>query len=161
MRRYPRFRPPVTLFHFTALALFLSCLGLSLPAHAGLGDKASSVTNDNAAMHGTLRSVENENYTMHEIAAGNGSVVHEYVSTSGTVFAVTYNGPTMPDFTQLLASYSGRLAQAQQNRQARRQPIMIDDSDFVLHVSGRMRAFHVVSYLPSQIPAAMRADEIQ
>jgi hypothetical protein len=51
----------------TRLLLSLLVLALPFPAWAVLGDTAASVLNDQARMKGTLRSVDNRTYVMHEI----------------------------------------------------------------------------------------------
>ena len=93
----------------------------SLPALAVLGDSAASVLNDQARMKGSLRSVDAKTYVMHEITADTGTVVREYVSPGGVVFAVAWEGQFPPDFEQLLGPYyqQAKQATAQQERHGR------------------------------------------
>ena len=64
----------------TRVLLAALLLALPLPAMAVLGDNAASVLTDQARMKGTLRSVDNGTYVMHEITSGAGTVVREFVS---------------------------------------------------------------------------------
>jgi Protein of unknown function (DUF2844) len=74
----------------------------TLPAFAGLGEAASSVRADQAHMQGSLRTTQTQAYTVHEIQAPTGIAVREYVSTSGKVFAVAWQGPWPPNMRQIL-----------------------------------------------------------
>ncbi len=78
---------------------------LPLPAVAVLGDTAASVLNDQARMKGTLRSVDNRTYVMHEITTPSGTVVREFASPQGAVFGVAWEGQFKPDLQQLLGPY--------------------------------------------------------
>src|SRR5260221_632789 len=57
------------------------------PARAFLGGRVTTVEMDRAEMHGTGSVVSTEGYTVHELAAPTGTLVREYVSSEGTVFA--------------------------------------------------------------------------
>jgi Protein of unknown function (DUF2844) len=100
-----------------------------LPAFAGLGEAASSVRADQAHMQGSLRTTQTQAYTVHEIQAPTGIAVREYVSTSGKVFAVAWQGPWPPNMRQILATYFDeyqRAVQAHGNSRAGRRPLMIE-----------------------------------
>jgi len=84
------------------------------PAFAALGEPASSVQADQAHMQGTLRTTQTQAYTIHEIRAATGTIVREYVSSSGRVFAVAWQGPWPPDMRQILGSYFEQYQQAVQ-----------------------------------------------
>src|ERR1700761_2356894 len=86
---------------FTIAFLLIS----SLPTWATLGDNAASVLTDQTRMKGALHSVDNRAYVMHEITMSTGSKVREYVSPSGAVFGVAWEGELPPDLQQLLGPY--------------------------------------------------------
>jgi hypothetical protein len=101
---------------------------------------------------------------MHEITSG-ALTVHEYVTRSGQVFAVTWQGPTPPNLQQLLGTYFSRLqaaavAQHQINPGIHRQ-LQIDAADLVVESVGRMRDFRGVAYLPALMPSGVTPADLQ
>ena len=99
----------------TRLLLSFLVLALPFPAWAVLGDTAASVLNDQARMKGTLRSVDNRTYVMHEITSS-GTVVREFVSPQGAVFGVAWEGQFPPDLQSLLGPYYQQAQKAQRRR---------------------------------------------
>ena len=139
----------------------LLLFALPFPAWAALGGTAASVEADRAQFQGTVQSIAAAQYTVQEITTSTGTLVREYVSPSGTVFAIAFNGPKFPDFKQLLGDYYGQLVQAWPQAHVRHAPLVIQQDNFVLQVGGRMRAFHGVAYLPGLVPAGVSAEEIR
>src|ERR1039458_8930888 len=83
-------------------------LGAAFPAWAALGGDIASVQSDQIHMQGSLRTTVTGSYTVHEIQSAAGTVVREYVSTSGKsagkVFAIGWQGPWPPDIRQVLGN---------------------------------------------------------
>lgn len=134
------------------------------PAFAGLGENASSVLADQAHLQGTLRTKLAQSYWVQEIQSASGITVREYVSASGKVFAVAWQGPWFPDLQQLLASYFTQFqqaAQAQANSQRGRRPLFIQLPGLVVQSGGHVRAFSGRAYLPDQLPHGVTAADIQ
>jgi len=154
MKRLPSKRSPLLLFCVLAF--------VSLPARAVLGDTAASVLTDQARIKGSLRSVDEKTYVMHEITADTDTVVREYVSPAGVVFAVAWEGQFSPDFEQLLGPYyqQAKQATAQQERHGRR-PIFVDTPGLVVQQSGHSRSFHGQAYIPQLIPQGINASDIR
>jgi hypothetical protein len=124
---------------------------------AALGGSASSIDADRVKMQGALLRIQATGpYTLHEMQTAAGTMVREYVSSSGDVFAVAWNGPAMPDLRQVLGnyftSYQSAVENARRMRRARG-PISIDTGDFVVQVSGHMRSFSGRAYLKRLMPA--------
>ena len=144
------------------LRLLLSSLvlALALPAWAALGENTMSVQNDQVHMKGSLRSVTSQRYVMHEIRTPAGASVREYVSNSGTVFGVAWDGPGVPDLQQVLGSYFDTMKQAAASRRGHG-PLVIDTPDFYFVQSGHMRSFRGSAYLPQQLPQGVDATEIK
>ena len=148
--------------------LFLSFLVLTLPfpAAAVLGDTAASVLSDQARMKGTLRSVDNHTYVMHEITSSTGTVVREFVSPQGTVFGVAWEGQFAPDLQQLLGPYyqqaqtaAAKETDSQQPRR-RRGPIVIETPGLVVYQTGHARNFHGQAYIPQLVPQGVQSSDI-
>ncbi len=146
------------------LPLLLLC-GLAIlprPAWAVLGDSAASVLNDQARMKGTLSSVDMKTYVMHEITAPDGTVVREYASPGGAVFAVTWQGQFPPDLQQLLGPYYQQAKQAAQQPQRHgRAPLHIDTPGLVVWQTGHSRSFHGQAYIPQLIPQGVTSSDIR
>jgi hypothetical protein len=144
-------------------------LALPFPAAAVLGDTAASVLNDQARMKGTLRSVDNRTYVMHEITSPDGGVVREFVSPQGAVFGVAWEGQFPPDLHQLLGPYYQQAQSAQaaaqqgkaQQPRARRAPVVIETPGLVLYETGHVRSFHGQAYIPQMLPQGVQASEIR
>jgi hypothetical protein len=144
-------------------AVILTLLTGTLPAFAGLGEAASSVQADQAHMRGALRVTEAQAYTVHEIQVATGTVVREYVSPSGKVFAVAWQGPWPPDMRQILASFFEPYQQAvhAQTHSRGRQPLRIEQPGFVVHSGGHMRSFAGHAYIPEMLPQGVTPEELR
>jgi|SRR5208283_1830230 len=154
----------------TRLLLSFLVLALPFPAWAVLGDTAASVLNDQARMKGTLRSVDNRTYVMHEITAPSGTVVREFVSPQGAVFGLAWEGQFPPDLQSLLGPYYQQAQKAQEKSQqqqgsqqprVRRAPIVVETPGLVLYETGHMRSFHGQAYVPQLIPPGVQASDIR
>jgi hypothetical protein len=147
-----------------AAILYASILLLALPAFAGLGENSNSVEADQAHMQGERRITQAASYSVHEIKAPTGTIVREYVSASGQVFGVAWQGPWRPDMQQILASYFEtyrQAADAQAKLHTGRQPLVINQPDLVVRSGGHMRAFAGQAYVPSLLPKGVTAATIQ
>jgi len=133
----------------------------AVPSWASLGLSEQSVHADQQRMAGRLKSATFDGYTVHEITAPGGMVVREYVSPVGTVFGIVWEGPTMPDLSQLLGPYFPKFQQASANVRYRRGPLYVQDGPFVVESGGHMRAFRGRAYLTSLIPANLTKDVIR
>jgi Protein of unknown function (DUF2844) len=149
-----------------ALSAGVVVLMLLLPfqAWAVLGGDTSSVHSDVARMKGTLRVHQDESYIVHEIKADTGTVVREYVSPTGTVFAVSWAGAFVPDMQQLLGAYFQQYSAAVKARKASyvgRRPINIHEPGLVVQAGGLMRAYSGRVYIPGLVPEGVKAEDIR
>jgi hypothetical protein len=138
---------------------FLAAVAV-LPVQAALGGTEASVEADRLQVAGTQRVLRLAAYTVHEMQAPSGTVVREYVSPAGTVFAVAWQGPSMPDLRQVLGGYFDRYVEAAAQRKARG-PVTIEQPGLVVQSSGHMRAFVGKAYIPEALPPGVGADSIQ
>ena len=104
-----------------------------------------------------------QNYAVHELRAATGTVVRQYASPSGNIFAVTWEGPTLPDLKQLLGRYFEDFQKAaqSQNRAGVHGPLIIQLPGLVVELGGHMRSFRGRAYLPDQMPPQVRNQEIR
>ena len=97
-------------------------------------------------------------YTLIESIDSSGATVHQYVNTSGIVFAVTWNGPARPDLALLLGAspYSDMVAAGGR----RRGPVQVEQSDLVIRSGGRMGALRGSAWIPSLVPAGVHVEQL-
>jgi hypothetical protein len=136
-------------------------LALAFPASATLGESSTSTEADRASMKATLRMLPAAKYTVHEIQTPSGTTVREYVSSAGTVFAVAWTGPVIPDLRQALGVYFDRYTGAAKGKHASHRNLAIREADFVADSHGHMRAFSGRAYLPQLLPQGVTAEEIR
>jgi Protein of unknown function (DUF2844) len=152
----------------TALALsavisLSGALLLPLPAAAHLGGDSDSVEADRQQLSAELRSIPMQQYNLHEIRAASGTLVHEYATRQGTVFAVTWQGPLPPDLHQLFGNYYQRYqaAAATPVRPGMHRQLNVAAADLVVQSTARLRAFRGIAYIPSLLPAGVSAADLQ
>ncbi|MBS0344737.1 MAG: DUF2844 domain-containing protein, partial [Proteobacteria bacterium] len=101
-------------------------------------------------------------YTVHAMTMPSGTVVREFVSSAtGQVFAVSWQGPFMPDLQQLLGDHFATLADATGKARISRSNALVNRPDVVIHSSGHMRAFAGKAYLPGQLPAGVSIEDVR
>ncbi|SMG02744.1 FIG00452630: hypothetical protein [Burkholderia singularis] len=148
----------------------------ALPAHAALGGapitppaadsaaKVHTLQRSTRAAGGSAAASAQAGYAVRETTFGSGTVVREYVSTAGTVFALSWRGPVVPNLSDLLGSYFPQYqAGVKASRDARgpRAPATIETSGLVVHTGGHMGAFSGQAWLPQSLPAGFSANDIQ
>lgn len=142
----------------------LLIVGLSLPAFAALGASAGSIRDDEARLRAELRISSTEVYAVHELTSPLGVVVREYVSSSGNVFAVSWQGPFMPDLKQLLGTYFEQFSVAAREHRQKygvRSALSIQSTSLVFRNAGHMRAYVGLAYDPRFVPAGVNADDLR
>ena len=152
-----------------ALALALGAAVLAMealaPARAGLGQTLSSVQADRVSMKGQLRARSQPGYTVQEITAASGTVVREYLSPSGVVFAVSWSGPAMPNLQQTLGTYFSQFqAAVKAQRASGARPghdhLLVREPSLVVHSGGHMRQLFGMAYVPSLLPANVSVSDL-
>jgi hypothetical protein len=144
-------------------AIGLAVLGTAaLPTFAALGGDATSVTADVAKMKGQARATAAGGYTVSEITLPSGTVLREYISPGGKVFAVAWSGMMPPDLQQTLGTYfeqyQAAAATAQRNGHNH---LTVRQPDLVVSTGGHMRAWKGVAYVPSLLPPNFPLNEIK
>jgi hypothetical protein len=131
-------------------------------AHAALGGDATSVETDRVNMKGQARVTSIAGYTVHEITLPSGTVVREYISPAGKVFAVSWRGPVKPDLSQTLGAYFGQFQAASKSQlRGQHHHLAVQEPDLVVQSAGRMRAFYGKAYVPSLLPQNFSVDNIE
>jgi hypothetical protein len=156
----------------TVMVVVLFLTFASTPAWAVLGEYANSVASDQQVMHGEVRAIARQGYSVQEIKSGEQTVVREYVSPSGLVFGVAWHGPAMPNLQQLLGSYFAEFQQMRgvydagssqtvRSNVRRRGPIVVRTDKLVVESGGHMRSFHGRAYAPRLFPQNITPEVVQ
>jgi hypothetical protein len=130
---------------------------------AALGESVDSVESDReslTAVRGAMTA--HRDYTIHEIKTES-TVVREYVSPAGIVFAIAWKGLVHPDLSELLGSYAGEYQEAlrqTQRKQGRRQ-LQVQTNRIVVQKWGHIRDMKGRAYAPDLIPPGVSVDAIK
>jgi hypothetical protein len=145
------------------LSLALTILAAAQQAQATLGESADSVAVDRKALSAVPGATTiSQGYTVHEVRS-EATTVREYVSPSGVVFGIAWNGLTHPDLTPLLGSYTDEYQKAlgQSQRQPGRRHVQVKTDRVVVEKWGHMRNLQGRAYAPALIPQGVSIDEIK
>jgi hypothetical protein len=152
------------LIRLTGFVVFLIA-ACPFQASATLGSDVTTVNEDRAKMQGALMSItRNDRFEVHQLQASNGTTVREYVSSTGTVFAVSWDGPWMPDLRQVLGPYFDayqRTVPAVRNARRSHGPMTFRSGDLVVQIGGHPRAFVGRAYIERLMPQGMQAQTIR
>lgn len=147
------------------IAAMVGILVMPFPLLAALGDSDFSIQADQAQMKASIKLIEADAYTVHEMKSPTGILVREYVSRSaGRVFAITWQGPFFPELKQLLGTYFQQYswaAKAQRESRVGIHPLDIREPGLVVQTAGHPRAFSGRVYDPGLLPAGVNADDIR
>ena len=131
------------------------------PSVAGAG--AASAAVPAAKIQAVTTGAQSSLYTFHEVQLENGTSVREYATPAGIVFAVSWQGPVLPDLSALLGTYFKTFKlETERARAAGRRggPVSIEHPDLVIQSSGRMRNFFGHAYAPALIPAGLNIKDV-
>jgi hypothetical protein len=145
-------------FYFAA-----STLATVQQAQATLGESVDSVASDRKAFSAVQHATTTRNgFTVQEFQSEANSV-REYVSPSGVVFAVAWNGLSHPDLTPLLGTYVDEYKQALRGTAIRkgRRYLRVQSNRVIVEKWGHMRNMRGRAYLPALIPSGVSIDEIK
>jgi hypothetical protein len=133
---------------------------LSASCFAVLGGDSASIQTDQAHLRAQRQVAQGAGYVVHEMQAETGTVIREFVSSEGKVFAVAWQGPLRPDMQQLLGSYYDEYTRSAPARRVHG-PLTIQTSNMVLQSGGHQRALTGRAYIPAMVPAGVRIEEIK
>jgi Protein of unknown function (DUF2844) len=142
-----------------ATAVLFAALSPCIAA-AALGEVEASVQSDAAQLRGSIKVTEHASYRLHEIQLPSGTLVREFVGSGGKVFAVAWNGPTVPNLRQTLGQYFDNYVAAAKAKHAGHHQLQIQQSDLVVQAGGHMRAFSGRAYLPQSVPAGVSIGDL-
>jgi hypothetical protein len=141
--------------------LFCAVVAASPPGWAALGGTPDTVQADPLQMHATRRVAGQTGHEVHELALPSGAVVREFVASSGTVFAVAWQGPCKPDLNPLLGPSSTRLVAEARRPHGDHRMLSVHAADRVVDSGGKMRGFSGRAYLPALVPVSVAVGDIR
>jgi hypothetical protein len=143
-------------------ALAAAALLLGSPAaHAALGGPYASIAADGTQLRAAIKVTPQAGYEVHALTLPSGTIVREYVSTSGVVFAVAWNGPSQPNLSAILGTYFTDFQSAAKASRGGRNRLDLERPDLVMQSGGHMRAFFGRAYLVAAVPSGLSTDELR
>lgn len=131
--------------------------------YAALGGNRDSISDDQRSLHArSHKRTSKTNYSVEEITT-DATTVREYVTSSGIIFALTWNGHTHPDLQPLLGTYSTEYAESHnkmaKNNGKRRQKLATQN--IIVEKWGHMRNLKGRAYVPNLLPSGVTIEDLQ
>jgi hypothetical protein len=146
-------------------------IAASGPTHAQLGTTVaidasgtSSSSSTPGATAAVMHQASNSAVRWQESTDANQIRVRQYVSSSGQVYAVSWDGPAMPDVAVLLGTWFDRYRQdasAALPNASGLHSSRVSSSDLMVETAVRLRDFNGRAWLPSALPAGVTAADIE
>jgi hypothetical protein len=142
----------------------LASLGRTPSAFAGTTTvhqaRALAAANGTSGTTGTGGS--SANYSVSTTTLASGTTVREYVGADGVVFAVTWNGPFLPDLRELLGQHFAALKdESARQPKAGRGQVRVAQPDVTIESGGHMRAYAGRAWINSRLPAGFDTDTLE
>lgn len=152
---------PTFVVHVSLVTLLALQMLTTHAAFAALGQPEASVQADREQLSASDRVTARSHFSIHEMSLPAGTTVRQFVSTAGSVFAVSWEG-SAPDLRQLLGSHYDEYVAAVQAMPGRRgRGVHIDTGDLVVETGGHMGYVIGRAYLRSQMPPEVKVHEIR
>ena len=133
---------------------------MATQAFATLGDAVDTVGADRAQLQAERQITSAAAFEVHALRLQSGTTVREYVSPSGMVFAVTWQGPELPDLQQLLGRYFPAYGEALKAQRASGVRAQRTDG-LVVQTGGHMRAYSGRVFVPAMLPGGVAESDIR
>ena len=131
------------------------------PSDAALGAAPSDFGVTQSATRARILSAAATTYSVNETTLPGGTVIREYVARGGNVFAVSWNGPFMPDLRTLLGRHFDTLtSETAKSPKAGHNQVHIVRPEVVIVSGGHMRAYAGRAWIESDFPPGITAVDI-
>jgi Protein of unknown function (DUF2844) len=130
---------------------------------AELNGSVSSVEDDRGHVAGTMSATLRLGSTIYEIKDPNGTLVREYVSPDGRVFAIAWEGHFVPEMEHFLGALFQQYSTAVHAEHAKhgwRQPLNIHSPTLTFEAGGHMGWYYGRAYVQSNLPNGFPSEEI-
>jgi len=122
-------------------------------SYAALGGRPAELGPRQVPDKTTRMSVGSVTYARVERKLDSGTVVREFLDDAGTVFAVAWSGPFLPDLKEILGKHFDALAQEATKARGRPSRVVVKSNDVVIVSGGHMGAFSGKAWVPDKLPA--------
>ncbi len=103
-----------------------------------------------------------QNYRIHESTLASGTLLREYVASSGVVFALSWRGPFLPDLQTLLGAHFNTMVTAAHTvPRAGHSQLRVERPEVGIVSGGHLRAFEGRAWMLSEFPPGFTLDDIQ
>lgn len=150
----------MTLITMRRALVFTPLLAASVCVTHAQAQLGSTLPADDGAQ---LRLLTPGNVRMRSTVDLGGTTINEYAAADGTVFAYTWQGPTMPDLTRML----GRYADAYRTNAASKlatsgnlHASRVEQPDVIVESGGQMRSYIGRAWLPRAMPPGFAAADL-
>ncbi|MBP0594240.1 DUF2844 domain-containing protein [Paraburkholderia sp. LEh10] len=129
-------------------------------AHAELGGTMAAPQAD---VGSTRRVLPGSAVRVRTAVDAGGTTINEYATSNGLIFAYGWQGPTMPDLTQLLGPYAERYrtkAAAQLDALGQLHASRVEQPDVIVETGGQMRSYVGRAWLPAAVPAGVSLSDL-
>jgi hypothetical protein len=142
----------------------LAAASLSCQASLGRAPTAFPASSTNAVRAHVLAagSPSAAGYSVNSSVLANGTTVREYVGADGLVFAVSWNGPFMPDLRTLLGDqFTAMTAEAARRPKAGHSQLYVQRPEVTIESTGHMRAYAGRAWLNAKLPSGFNTQDIE
>jgi hypothetical protein len=130
-------------------------------AHAALGGVPEQFNGEGTTVISSVSSAAS-GYLTHDTSLATGTQVREYISTQGIVFALTWEGPILPDLKSLLGKHFRTMVEESTRLpRAGRSSIDINRPEVIINSGGHMRAFKGSAWIPAEFPRGFTSDDVR
>ncbi|MFZ6749634.1 DUF2844 domain-containing protein [Undibacterium sp. Ren11W] len=146
------------------LSVFLVLICCSAKAELGAAPSAFNNKADVRKSQSLSSSVAvaPKNYRILESVLTTGTTVREYIDANGIVFAVSWNGPFLPDLQNLLGKHFDTMrTEAARVPRAGYSQLQIIRPEVSIYSGGHMRAFIGRAWIVSEFPSDFKQEDIQ
>lgn len=131
-------------------------------AGAALGEPETSVQADGVQLlASSVKVTAHAAYRQHEIQLPSGTRVREFTAADGQVFAIAWNGPTIPNLRQTMGRYFDTYVAAARGKHTGHSRLHVQQSGLVVESTGHMRAFAGRAYLSQAVPSGVDLGELR
>jgi hypothetical protein len=136
----------------------LVLLAIAPATQAALGGDATSVADDRIRMKAVVREATQPDAQAYLTPAG--TLVREYASADGRVYAITWDGPFMPDLRQLLGEHWQTYLDGAATASRGLSSLDLSKGALRMKASGRLHAFRGRAWLPDLVPPGVNVDAL-
>jgi hypothetical protein len=131
-------------------------------AQAGLGDAKGTMRADGVALAAqATTTLSMPAYDRTEMTTADGTSVREFSARDGTVFAVDFSGPSMPDLKTVLGKHYESYVTAARVRRGNHHVVSLTTDDAVITIVRLPRGFTGHAHLPAAVPAGVDVETLR